>query len=239
MFCLTDITDKNQLPLTRIQKLIGCYMQQSKRRKACAYIRVRIDLTELVSMRRVYGRKIKTPLTTNDFFMYAIAQAVKAYPLMAGTIDATGHHIVIAESIGIGFAVAAPQGLVVPVIKQMNDKTLTQTAAESKVLLDRARSNKLLPDDFDGANIVLTGLGMYGIESFYAISPPSATGILSIGNIEEAVVPLEGEFQIRKMMYAALAFDQRVVDEFYAAKFLKMIRELLENPTNLTSEAKK
>ncbi|MHC4857602.1 MAG: 2-oxo acid dehydrogenase subunit E2, partial [Planctomycetota bacterium] len=96
--------------------------------------------------------------------------------------------------------------------------------------------NKLLPDDFDGANMVLTGLGMYGIESFYAISPPSATGILSIGNIEEAVVPIDGNFEVRRMMYAALAFDQRVVDEFYAAAFLKMIRKLLENPTAITGE---
>ena len=155
---------------------------------------------------------------------------------MAATIDATGNNLMIAESIGVGFAVAAPQGLVVPVLKQMNDKTLTQTAIESQALLEKARSNKLLPDDFDGANMVLTGLGMYGIESFYAISPPSATGILSIGNIEETVVPVNGEFGTRKMMYIALAFDQRVVDEFYAAEFLRMILDLLQNPAAITGE---
>lgn len=233
---MPDSLKDNQLPLTRIQKLIGSYMLQSKRSKATAYLRMRADLTNLVSIRKAYCRKVNARVTTNDFFIYAMAQAVEEYPLMAATIDPYGNEMVIAENIGVGFAVAAPQGLVVPVLKQMNHKTLPQTAVESEDLLKRARSNKLLPDDFDGANIVLTGLGMYGIESFYAISPPSATGILAIGNIEEAIVPADDGFQTRKMMYVSLAFDQRVMDEFYAAKFLKMVVGLLENPAELTGE---
>ncbi len=233
---MPDSLKDNQLLLTRIQKLIGAYMLQSKRSKASAYLRMRADLTDLVLLRKAYCRRAKVRVTTNDFFIYAIAQAVKQYPLMAATIDPNRNDLVIAENIGVGFAVAAPQGLVVPVLKQMNDKTLPQTAAESENLLKRARSNKLLPDDFDGANMVLTGLGMYGIESFYAISPPSATGILSIGNIEEAVVPSEDGFQTRKMMYVALAFDQRVMDEFYAAKFLRMVIDLLQHPKKLIGE---
>jgi pyruvate dehydrogenase E2 component (dihydrolipoamide acetyltransferase) len=211
-------------------------MHQSKQNKANAYLRMRADLTDLVAMRKKYCRKVKARVTTNDFFIYAIAQAVKTYPLLAATIDLSGNDLRIAKDIGVGFAVAAPQGLVVPVLKQMNDKTLPQTAVESEELLQRARANKLLPDDFDGANMVLTGLGMYGIESFYAISPPSATGILSIGNIEEAVIPVNGEFQTRKMMYVSLAFDQRVVDEFYAAAFLRKIIDLLQDPAALTEQ---
>ena len=233
---MPDSLKDNQLLMSRIQKLIGAYMLQSKRSKASAYLRMRADLTDLVLLRKAYCRRAKVRVTTNDFFIYAIAQAVKQYPLMAATIDPDRNDLVIAENIGVGFAVAAPQGLVVPVLKQMNDKTLPQTAAESENLLKRARSNKLLPDDFDGANMVLTGLGMYGIESFYAISPPSATGILSIGNIEEAVVPSEDGFQTRKMMYVALAFDQRVMDEFYAAKFLRMVIDLLQHPKKLIGE---
>lgn len=222
-----------QLPLTRIQKLIGTYMQQSKQTKANAYLRMRADLTELVAMRKKYCRKVNARVTTNDFFIYAIAQAVKDYPMMAATIDASRNELVITKNIGIGFAVAAPQGLVVPVLKQMNDKSLPQTAVESEELLKRARANKLTPDDFDGANLVLTGLGMYGIESFYAISPPSATGILSIGNIEESLVPGPDGFQTRRMMYVSLAFDQRVVDEFYAAAFMRSMIDLLEHPGSL------
>lgn len=231
---MSETKTQNQLPLTRIQKLIGRYMHQSKQNKANAYLRMRADLTELVKMRKKYCRKVDARVTTNDFFIYAIAQAVKKYPLMAATIDPSGNELIITKDIGVGFAVAAPQGLVVPVLKQMNDKTLPQTAVESEELLQRARANKLLPDDFDGANMVLSGLGMYGIESFYAISPPSATGIISIGNIEEAVVPSDDDLVIRRMMYVSLAFDQRVVDEFYAAAFLRHVIDLLEDPIALT-----
>ncbi|MHC5119180.1 MAG: 2-oxo acid dehydrogenase subunit E2, partial [Planctomycetota bacterium] len=98
----------NQLPLTRIQKLIGSYMLQSKRSKATAYLRMRVDLTDLVSIRKAYCRKVNARVTTNDFFIYAMAQAVKDYPLMAATIDPNGNEMVIAENIGVGFAVAAP-----------------------------------------------------------------------------------------------------------------------------------
>jgi pyruvate dehydrogenase E2 component (dihydrolipoamide acetyltransferase) len=226
----------NRLPLTRIQKLIGAYMHQSKQTKPSAYLRMRADLTELVAMRKTYCRAAGVRAATNDFFIYAIARAVKEYPLMAAAIDVSGTHLVIPEHIGVGFAVAAPQGLVVPVLKEMERKNLARTAVESEELLKKARSGKLLPDDFDGANMVLTGLGMYGIESFYAISPPSATGIVSIGNIEEQVVPTRDGVQMRKMMYVAMAFDQRIVDEFYAAGFLRKVVDSLQNPTELTTQ---
>jgi len=224
---------ENQLPLTRIQRLIGTYMLQSKRTKPSAYIRMRADLTELAALRKQFCRTSGIRASTNDFFIYAIAQAVKAFPLMAASIDAAGTHRIIAEHIGIGLAVAAPQGLVVPVLKDMETKTLAKTAAESETLLKKARSGKLMPADFDGATMVLTGLGMYGIESFYAISPPSATGIISIGSIDEAVMPAGDSFEIRKMMYVAMAFDQRLAGEFYTAAFLRKVVDLLQNPAVL------
>lgn len=227
-------TSDKQLPLTRIQKLIGGYMLQSKRTKASAYLGMRADLTDLVAMRKDYCRQVKVRVTTNDFFIYAIAQAAKDYPLMTATIDRSGEFLLTPENIGIGFAVAAPQGLVVPVIQKMNQKTLPQTADDSEILLKKARSNKLRPEDFDGANIVLTGLGMYGIDSFYAISPPSATAIISIGNFDEMMIPINGGYVRRKMMHVAMAFDQRVIDEFYAAGFLKKMIRLLECPEELT-----
>jgi pyruvate dehydrogenase E2 component (dihydrolipoamide acetyltransferase) len=208
-------------------------MHESKRTKANAYLRMHADLTEVVAARKAYCRKVKTRVTTNDFFIFAIARAIKDYPLMAASIDPEGENLVITEKIGVGFAVAAPQGLVVPVVQDLSDKTLPETAKESDILLKNARANKLMPDDFDGANVVLTGLGMYGIESFYAISPPSATAIISIGNFEDTFIPEDGGFKKRKMMYVAMAFDQRVVDEFYAAGFLKRVVELLENPTEM------
>lgn len=227
---------RNQVPLTRIQKLIGVYMLQSKQTKANGYLRMRADLTDLAAMRKRYCRRTKTRVTTNDFFIFAIAQAILKYPLMAATIDETMENMVIPERIGVGFAVAAPQGLVVPVIQNMQIKTLPETAEASDLLVRKARSNQLMPDDFDGATIVLSGLGMYGIESFYAISPPSSTGIISIGNFEDVVVPAEDGFATRKMMYVSLAFDQRLLDEVYAVQFLKRVVDLLQHPETMIDE---
>ena len=223
--------------MTRIQKLIGGYMLESKKTKASGYLRMRADLTELKAVRKAFCKKTKNRVTTNDFFMYAIARSIMKYPLMAAMIDEQKENIVIADRVGVGFAVAAPQGLVVPVIGRMNDRTLVETALESDFLLKKARANMLTPEDFDGANVVLSGLGMYGIESFYAISPPSATGIISIGNFEESVVPDGDAFAIRKLMYVALAFDQRLIDDFYAAAFLKHVIDLLQDPQQLTIDA--
>ena len=233
---MTESLTENRLPLTRIQKLIGTYMLQSKQTKPTGYVRMRADLTDLAKMRKAYCKEVKTRVTTNDFFIHAIARAIGDYPLFAATIDPAMENLLISEKIGVGFAVAAPQGLVVPVVQDMNEKTLAQTAIQSDELLQRARANKLTPDDFDGANVVLSGLGMYGIETFYAISPPLSTAIVSIGNFEDAVVRREGEFVIRKMMYVALAFDHRVMDERYAARFLSRVVTLLENPTELTKD---
>ncbi len=223
------------LPLTRIQRLIGRYMHQSKQTKASAYLTVRADLTELTAMRRAYCKAVKVRATTQDFFICAIARAIAAYPRMASAFTDEHEAVEISEEIGVGFAVAAPQGLVVPVVKDVEHKTLPQLAADSEALLKKARANKLELDDFDGANIVLTGLGMYGIERFYAISPPSALGIVSIGTIEEVVVPGEQGFTVRKQMYVSLAFDQCLVDEFYAAAFLKHLADALEDPWSLTN----
>lgn len=221
---------KNQLPLTRIQKLIGVYMLQSKQTKANGYLRMRADLTDLAAERKAYCKRTQSRVTTNDFFICAIARAIVKFPLMAAVIDENTENMVIPDRIGVGFAVAAPQGLVVPVIHDMQHKNLIETAEAGDLLVKKARANRLTPDDFDGATIVLSGLGMYGIESFYAISPPSATGIISIGNFEETVVPAADGFAVRKMMYVSLAFDRRLIDEFYAVRFLHYIIQLLEKP---------
>ena len=230
----TDKQTGNSLLLTRIQKLIGKLMSDAKRDQPSCYMQISMDMTDLVKKRKAYCKEIGVRVTTNDFLICAMARAVADFPLLAGRLDANSENIIIAEHIGIGFAVAAPQGLVVPVIKDAAEKTLLQIAVESDVLLKNARANKLLPDDFDGANVVLSGLGMYGVDSFYAIAPPGVTGIISIGTIDETLVPKQKEMVARRMMTAGLAVNRRIVDEAYAAMFLKRVAEQIENPETLT-----
>jgi pyruvate dehydrogenase E2 component (dihydrolipoamide acetyltransferase) len=234
MAFMTELAQPETIPLTRIQSLIGRLMLHSKQTKANGYMTVRIDLTELTEMRREYCRKARVRATTNDFFILAMARATARYPMLAATIDEARENLVVSKTVGVGFAVAAPQGLVVPVLQDMGHKTLIQTAAESEMLLSKARSNKLEPDDFDGANVVLTGLGMFGIHQFYAIAPPSATAIISIGLSQDALVVKDDELRVRKMMDVSLAYDGQIIDEFYAAKFLRFVADQLEDPWTLT-----
>ncbi len=231
-------TDKKSLPLTRIQKLIGKLMLRSKQHKPCCYMECAVDVTEVAKTRRSYSKAVGVRTTTNDLFLCAIARAIKKFPLMSAKLDQTGRNILTAEKVGLGLAVAAPQGLVVPVIQDTIDKPLSQIAAENAVLLKKARANKLMPYDFDGANIVLSSLGMFGVSSFFAIAPPGATAIISLGRIADHVIPVNGQKVVRKTMSMALAVDQTIVDEFYAAKFMQHLVSLLENPAELTSQCK-
>ncbi len=229
---MAGITDK-RIPLSRIQRLIGNLMLQSKRQKPYCYLESQADLTDLVAFRKAYCKRTHLRITTNDFFFCAIARAVKEYPLMAGQPDPGGDFLRLSKHIGIGFAVSAPQGLVVPVIKEVESKTLVEIARESGRLLKKARANKLVPDDFHGDTIVLSGLGMYGMNSFLAIAPPGATAMISMGKFVDTLVCVDGDMMVRRKMSLSLAVDRRVVDEFYAAEFLRCIITQLEDPAGL------
>ena len=220
-----------KIPLTRIQSLIGRRMLHSKRHKPCFYLGIKADVTELMGLRRKYSKAVAIRVATNDFCIRAMALAMEKYPLMAGQFD--GDHIQIAGSIDIGLAVAAPQGLVVPVVRDADKKPLPQIAKETAELVNKARSNNLTPDDMAGATITLTGLGMYGIDSFIAIASPCQCSILAIGKPTETVIPEDGNLVIRKIVGLTLAADHRIVNGAYAAGFLRETVRLLENPKKL------
>ncbi len=229
---MAGVTDK-RIPLSRIQRLIGDLMHQSKRQKPHCYLESKADLTDLVAFRKAYCKRTRLRISTNDFFFCAIARAAKKYPFVAGQLDPGGDFFRLSKHVGIGFAVSAPQGLVVPVIKEVENKTLIEIARESRRLLKNARANKLVPDDFHGDTILLSGLGMYGINSFLAIAPPGATAIISMGKFVDTLVCIDGDMMARRKMSLSLAVDRRIIDEFYAAQFLRYIITQLEDPAGL------
>jgi len=135
-------------------------MHRSKREGAYSYLECWADLTELSEMRKVYSRSVGVRVTTNDFFLPGNGAGDDGVSPDGGrVIDGDPGHIQISPGIGVGFAVAAPQGLVVPVIHDIQGKSLPQIAIESDTLLHKARANKLVLEDFYGANVVLSGLG--------------------------------------------------------------------------------
>ena len=240
---------KSPVRRTRIQKLIGERMLKSKQSKPCFYIELKADVTELMGLRPKLKKQKGVKITTNAFYIRALALAVKKYPLMVGTLDngsspserrasegrdgAPGGNIRIAEAINVGFAVDAPQGLVVPVIKTADRKTLAGIARLERLLTEKARSNKLTLEEMEGETIALSNLGAYGIDSFFGIVPPPTSTILAVGNVIKTAIPKEGKVVTRKVVSLALAVDRRIADEVYAAKFLTFIKEQLQNPQQL------
>jgi len=220
------------IPLTRIQKLIGERMLKSKQSKPCFYVESRADVTKLMSLRPQLSKSLGVKITSNAFFIRALALAAKRFPLVVGSLDggSCGDNIRIADRVNVGFAVNAPQGLVVPVIKDADKKTLAEIARLDTLLTKKARSNELTLDEMEGETIALSNLGAYGIDSFIGIVPPPASTILAVGNVIRTVVPKDDKVIVRKMTSLTLAVDHRIINGTYAAEFLNFIREQLQNP---------
>jgi pyruvate dehydrogenase E2 component (dihydrolipoamide acetyltransferase) len=222
---------ENRIPLNRIQKLIGRRMLESKLTKPCYYMGIEADTTELMDSRHELKKRLGVKITSNAFYIKALGLAVKEFPLMVGSFD--DDSIIIPDDINVGFAVSAPQGLVVPVVKKADRKTLAEIAVLEKELTDKARSNRLTLGEITGETIGLSNLGVYDIDSFIGIVPPPATTILAVGNTLRTAVPQNVQVIIRKITDLTIAVDARVVDAAYAAKFLARIANLLQNPERL------
>jgi len=208
-------------------------MLSSKKTKPCYYMGIDADTTELMDSRHELKKRLGVKITSNAFYIKALGLAVKRFPLIVGSI--TGDVIKIADSVNVGFAVNAPQGLVVPVVKKAEKKTLAEIAILEKELTDKARSNKLILDDITGETIGLSNLGVYDIDSFIGIVPPPATTILAVGNTLRTAVPEGGRIIIRKITDLTIAVDSRIVPEPYAAEFFSYLAELLREPEALIS----
>ena len=208
-------------------------MLKSKLSKPCFYVGSKADITELMAIRPKLRKSLGVKITTNTFYIRALGLAVQKYPLAVGKFD--GDNIRIAERVNVGFAVNAPQGLVVPVVKDAGEKTLPEIAREEASLSNKARDNQLKLEDIEGETIALSNLGAYGIDSFLGIVPPPTSTILAVGNVIPTPM-YRGEndkITVRKIISLSLAVDRRVITEAYAAGFLNFITEQLENPQRL------
>jgi pyruvate dehydrogenase E2 component (dihydrolipoamide acetyltransferase) len=220
--------EKNKIKLTKIQKLIIQRMHDSKRTKPCFYISTKADMTEFMALRPKLRKSLGVKITTNTHYIHSVSIAVSRFPLMIGYIE--DGHITIPDEINVGFAVNAPQGLVVPVIRNADTLTLAEIARLEKKLTEKARDNQLTLEDIEAETIALSNLGPYGIDSFIAIVPPQTSTIFSVGNVVQKIVPVNDRVEKRRLVTLTIAVDFRVVNEIYAANFLNFIKETLENP---------
>ena len=133
-------------------------------------------------------------------------------------------------SADIGIAVAVPNGLIVPVLRAAEVKSIEQIAAESRDIVTRTRDGKLRQEDLEGGSFTISNLGMYGVEQFVAVLNPPQAAILAVGAVEERVVVTEGELEVRPMMTMTLTCDHRSLDGATASEFLRTVKDYLEEP---------
>ena len=219
------------IPMNRLQKLTAERMLRSKREIPCFYLTIKVDVTRLVELREKVNENGDLNIAYNDLIVKAVATGLEKYPMMTGQLD--GDTIKLADSINIGLAISVPNGLVAPVLKEVNKKSVKQISSDSKVLIEKARGNKLDLTDLEGGCITVSNLGAFGIDNFIPIVVPGQCSILGIGQITDTCVPGDGNMAVRKSMNMTLSVDHKVANGAYAAQFLDFTHKLLEDPSTL------
>lgn len=225
-------SEDQKLPVSSMRKIIADRLLTSKVTIPHFYLHVEIDAAELMNLRKQINSQAEAThgnkYTINDFIIKAIINAALAVPAVNASY--AGDHIVQFGNVGISVAVAVDDGLVTPVVKAAQTKSLLQISKEVKDMAGRARDKKLRPDEFDGGTITISNLGAFGVESFDAIVNPPQAAIISVGGIFDKPVVKNGQIVPGKVMNLGLSCDHRVVDGAVGAQFLGEIKKLIENP---------
>ena len=222
------------IALTGLRKTIARRMTESLQNSAQLTMSMEVSMDKCIELRS-HQNEIWAPekvrVAYTDLIAIATARALRLHPLLNSQLD--GDQLQLMDTANIGIAVALPEGLIVPVIQDVNSKTLKQVAIESADLANRAREGKLSLEEVEGGTFTVSSLGMHGVDSFTPILNPPQTGIVGVGSIYDSVRwDAEKPVKVRKVKLS-LTWDHRVVDGTPAANFLADIRDLLESPESL------
>jgi pyruvate dehydrogenase E2 component (dihydrolipoamide acetyltransferase) len=219
------------LPLSQMRKTIARRLSESKFSSPHFYLTMEINMDQAVSLRESINKANPIKVSFNDFVIKACAMALVQHPAVNSSW--MGDFIRQNRHVHIGSAVAIPEGLIVPVIKFANQKSLVQIAAEARELYGKARDKKLDPQEFSGNTFTISNLGMMDIEEFTAIINPPDSAILAVGKIKEVVVKKTEGFGVTQVMKITLSCDHRSVDGAVGAAFLQSVKLILENPVSM------
>lgn len=229
------ILQNQTIQYTGIRKVIGERMVQSVTTVPHVTLTSEIEMAAAIELRTKLLDKINKitghRLSYTEIFIKAAAQALKAHKMVNASLN--GNTIEIHSEVNIGLAVAIPNGLVVPVIRNADTLGLSALTEENKRLVKLARDNKLAPENLSGGTFTISNLGMYAVDTFTPIINQPQSAILGIGRIREKVVSEKGSFAAKPFVTLSLSFDHRVIDGAPAAEFLTEIKNLLENPYEL------
>lgn len=232
---------ETRVPLRGLRRAISNQMVASHLYTVRTLTVDEVDMTELVALRgrlKTDAESQGVKLSYLPFIFKAIARALKKYPSLNSSMDEAAQEIVLKNYFNIGMAVAAENGLIVPVLKDVDRKSVLGLAREVNDLAEKARTGKLTPEEMAGSTFSVTNIGSIGaLFSFPIINVPDAA-ILGIHSIQKRPVVDENEqIVVRQMMYLSLSFDHRLVDGAEAARFCKEVIRLLEKPERLFLEA--
>ncbi len=219
------------VPLTQMRRIIAQRLSESMFSAPHFYLRITVNMDNAMAARKAVNDFSGTKVSFNDFIIKACAMALRKHPAVnsswMGDFIRANHHI------NIGTAVAVDEGLIVPVVRNADQKSLVQIAGEASALIDKARTKKIQPHEFTGNTFTISNLGMMDIDEFTAIINPPDACILAVGKIAPTAVAEGNAVVVRQQLKLTLSCDHRVVDGAKGAAFLQTLKAHLENPITM------
>lgn len=217
-------------PASKMRQVIARRLTESKQTVPHFYVTMDINMAPAIALKSQLNKRgdAFAKVGPNDFVMKAVADALRAQPAMRVAFG--GEQILKTDRVNLGLAVALPEGLIVPVIRDADQKSLNAIAIEVRALAEKARAGKLMPDEYAGGTFTVSNLGMFGVEDFSAIINPPEPGILAVSAIVETPVVENGAVAVGTRMKVTLSADHRAVDGATGAQFLQEVKRRLENP---------
>jgi pyruvate dehydrogenase E2 component (dihydrolipoamide acetyltransferase) len=222
------------VPLSRIRQTIARRMTESKTSIPHFYVSAEVDMTEALAWRKRLNDAAQADgykITVNDMIVKACGMALVKFPNINASFG--GDHMIMHDRVDISIAVALKEGLIAPVVRGVDKKSIGAVARDTNDLVSRARDGKLQPDEYSGGTFTVSNLGPFGIETFIAIVTAPQAAALAVGSSTQKAVVVDGQIVIRDRMNITISADHRVTDGAEAAQFVGEVRRLLENPLAL------
>jgi 2-oxoglutarate dehydrogenase E2 component (dihydrolipoamide succinyltransferase) len=230
-----SVRSEQRVPMTRLRARIAERMVEAQQSAAMLTTFNEIDLTKVKSLRARYKEAFEKEhgvrLGFMSFFAIAAVEALKKFPVVNASVE--GNDVIYHDYFDIGIAVSSPRGLMVPVLRDVNKLSFAQVEADIAELSGKARDGTMGMDDLTGGTFTITNGGVFGSLLSTPILNPPQSAILGMHTIQERPVAINGEIEIRPMMYVALTYDHRIIDGKDAVQFLVSIKNSLEDPGRL------
>ena len=220
-----------EIPVTQMRKTISKRLSESKFTAPHFYLTMEINMDNCIEGRNKINESSDVKISFNDIILKAASVALRKHPMVNSSF--LGDKIRINKHIHIGVAVAVEDGLLVPVIRFADNKSLSHISLEVKDLAGKAKNKQLQPSDWEGNTFTISNLGMFGIEEFTAIINPNDSCILAVGGVKSIPVIKNGEIVPGNTMKVTLSCDHRIVDGVTGSAFLKTLKELIEDPIKI------